>query len=208
MMVSMKFSLTKLLSAPYRYFSFWGYLAISGVLWVLAQSWHPKESWRDALLMVPVGVFAWTIIEYGLHRFIFHWQPKNQSLANFTARFHLNHHKDPHDLSIVLVAPLQGLFFSSLFVGLFLLVMPSFKTAVGLITGVWLGFYYYEYLHYQIHASSSPRGVLQRQRRDHLYHHFANDECCFGVTSPLWDIIFRTYRFPAKNITGVKNKGF
>ena len=190
----MGFFTNKLYSLPIRYFSFWGYLAISGALFILAQRWYLEESWWPALIMVPVGIFAWTIIEYVLHRFLFHWQPKQQFLANLTAGFHLNHHKNPNDLSLILVSPPLGLCFSTLFFVLFLLALPSFKMVVALMTGIWLGFYYYEFLHYKIHASTSSRGVPTRRRRDHLYHHFANDECCFGVTSHLWDLVFRTYR--------------
>ena len=34
-------------------------------------------------------------------------------------------------------------------------------------------------------------------RRHHFHHHFHNPKRNHGVTSPLWDLLFRTYERPA-----------
>ena len=60
------------------------------------------------------------------------------------------------------------------------------------MTGIWFGFLYYEYVHYRVHITAGNAGLLARQRRTHFHHHFANPEQCFGVTTPLWDYVFRT----------------
>ena len=62
----------------------------------------------------------------------------------------------------------------------------------GITLGVWAGFLYYEWVHYRVHISSSVRG-LNSHRRRHFAHHFVNDRTGFGVTSPLWDVVFGTY---------------
>ena len=60
------------------------------------------------------------------------------------------------------------------------------------MTGLWSGFLYYEWVHYKVHLSASTWGFLGRQRRQHFMHHFAEPNRRFGVTSPLWDFVFGT----------------
>jgi sterol desaturase/sphingolipid hydroxylase (fatty acid hydroxylase superfamily) len=36
------------------------------------------------------------------------------------------------------------------------------------------------------------KGLLKVIRQHHMAHHFKTPEMRFGVSSPLWDIIFRT----------------
>jgi len=62
-----------------------------------------------------------------------------------------------------------------------------------------LGFYVtYEVLHYRSHTRP-PRGRYGRWlRKHHFYHHFGNPKHNHGVTSPIWDIVFRTHARPDK----------
>jgi 4-hydroxysphinganine ceramide fatty acyl 2-hydroxylase len=41
------------------------------------------------------GVVAWTLLEYFLHRYVFHWHPNPKSYRQLTAHFLLHgiHHK-------------------------------------------------------------------------------------------------------------------
>ena len=62
--------------------------------------------------------------------------------------------------------------------------------------GVLAGYTFYEVLHRRIHVSA-PWGAYGRwARRHHFYHHFENGKMNHGVTSPLWDLVFGTYRKP------------
>ena len=58
------------------------------------------------------------------------------------------------------------------------------------ICGVIAGYIAYEAIHLRIHSARRGGRLLQALRRHHFYHHFNNDRVCFGVTSPLWDLIF------------------
>jgi sterol desaturase/sphingolipid hydroxylase (fatty acid hydroxylase superfamily) len=54
----------------------------------------------------------------------------------------------------------------------------------------------YEVLHRRSHTHS-PRGMYGRWlRKHHFYHHFGNPKMNHGVTSPIWDIVFRTHARP------------
>jgi sterol desaturase/sphingolipid hydroxylase (fatty acid hydroxylase superfamily) len=92
------------------------------------------------------------------------------------------------------VKPGYGLTVSAILFGLAYLLSGSLFTASGIMTGIWTGFLYYEAVHYRVHLTTAPSGFIARQRRRHFYHHFTNKEKCFGVTSPLWDYVFRTQR--------------
>jgi len=81
---------------------------------------------------------------------------------------------------------------SAVLYGLIYMVSRNLVSAAALLTGIWSGFLYYEAVHYRVHFSLSPSGLIARQRRSHFYHHFTNNKRCFGVTSPLWDYVFGT----------------
>ena len=61
-----------------------------------------------------------------------------------------------------------------------------------------LGFYlFYEVLHRLEHTHGATTYYGRWARRHHFHHHFHNPKMNHGVTSPLWDLIFRTYQRPA-----------
>jgi len=60
------------------------------------------------------------------------------------------------------------------------------------MVGIWIGFLYYETVHYRVHVGDANRGWIARQRRMHFHHHFRNSKQSFGVTTPIWDYIFKT----------------
>jgi 4-hydroxysphinganine ceramide fatty acyl 2-hydroxylase len=160
---------------------------VSGVI-------EPERNNKDLLWLFPLGVFAWTLLEYGLHRFVFHIRVefRNPKTADFVNASHLNHHAAPRDPDKLLVQPAYGLTVSGLLFGIIYLLSGSLFSAAGIMAGIWAGFLYYEAVHYRVHLTSSPSGFIAKQRRAHFYHHFTNRERCFGVTSPLWDYVFRT----------------
>ena len=181
-----------------RFISFWIYPCASLLLMALARSHEPGRAVEDYLLLIPSGIIVWTLFEYGLHRFFFHWRPLNSRLANFVSGFHLVHHKRPRDPDCILARPRTTLPLSAIIVGLTLVATGSTTTAAGIATGVWAGFLYYEWVHYRIHTSGSTRG-LDRHRKRHFRHHFIDETKCFGVTSPLWDLVFGTYEKVARS---------
>jgi sterol desaturase/sphingolipid hydroxylase (fatty acid hydroxylase superfamily) len=140
------------------------------------------------------GVMAWTLLEYGLYRFVFHVQIplRNPRLRELVNASHLSHHASPRDPTKVLVQPLYGLVISAMLYGLIYAAVRSPLSATVVMIGIWTGFLYYEAVHYRVHFSLSPSGLIARQRRSHFFHHFTNNKRCFGVTSPLWDYVFGT----------------
>ena len=155
---------------------------------------EPERPATDFLWLFPLGVFAWTLLEYGLHRFVFHvlLDFRNPAVSEFVNASHLSHHAAPRDPDKLLVRPGYGLAVSALLFGSAYLLSGSIFSAAGIMAGIWAGFLYYEAVHYRVHLTAAPSGFIARQRRAHFYHHFTNRKRCFGVTSPLWDYVFRT----------------
>ena len=58
--------------------------------------------------------------------------------------------------------------------------------------GFLLGYLIYDMRHYHIHHHRSDNRLSLALRRYHYRHHFQQSDRGFGVTSPLWDRVFRT----------------
>ena len=115
-------------------------------------------------------------------------------LNQIVRSLHVSHHGDSRNPDKILVRPIYSLTVSALFLAGFYTVTGSFFASSALLTGLWLGFLYYELVHYRLHLSKADSGLLGYQRQGHFYHHFVDPNHCFGVTSPLWDLVFGTYR--------------
>jgi 4-hydroxysphinganine ceramide fatty acyl 2-hydroxylase len=157
-------------------------LWVFGSLFLVAIVWGIAAGELAALPLAFLGgVLLWTAIEYLMHRFAFH---------GFAP--HWEHHEDPTAVKYILAPFPLSLSFSA---GLWLAFWLAFRstTLPGLVlTGVWTGYLAYEALHLRIHSTASGGKLLRDLRRYHFRHHFANDQVCYGVTSPLWDVVFRT----------------
>ncbi len=155
---------------------------------------HPR-SVNETLILFGVGVFAWTLIEYILHRFVFHWITDKEPWRMLSSGFHMSHHHavENHEPDIVITRPAGSLPFALLFYLLFSLLTLSFSAAALIMTGVFVGYLFYESAHYSAHHFY-PKGTLGKSLKHyHLQHHLKNPTRQFGVTSPLWDFIFRTF---------------
>ncbi len=179
-----------------RFRSFWIFPILGSVLLYVTSRGEGGRGFNDLLWLVPVGIFIWTLLEYGLHRFLFHIQIPipNAHLREIVNASHMSHHASPRDPNKILVHPLYGLVVSTILFSLLYGVFRDAFSAAGVMAGIWMGFLYYETVHYRVHFSLSETRFVARQRRAHFYHHFTNNKRCFGVTSPLWDYVFRTTR--------------
>jgi sterol desaturase/sphingolipid hydroxylase (fatty acid hydroxylase superfamily) len=131
------------------------------------------------LALFAVGLLAWTMIEYLLHRLAFH---------GFAP--HSEHHADPTD-PVYIVAPLWlSLSSTALLLALFSLAARSWTGGASIVAGVIAGYLAYEAIHLRIHSPAAGGPLLRALRKHHYYHHFASDRVCYGVTSPLWDVVF------------------
>lgn len=147
----------------------------------------------EALLWAAVGLGLWTLAEYLLHRFVFHFRPRSRFGRGLHFLAHGIHHLDPWDRTRLVMPPVPGLIIAS---GLFLLhwavlpLGPSLASMSGLLTG----YIVYDLTHYYTHHAR-PRSRWGRFLKAwHLAHHHKCPTRMYGVSQPLWDFVFRTGR--------------
>lgn len=138
------------------------------------------------MLFFLLGIVLWTLLEYVLHRFVFH------RFRGIVGSFHHEHHGAPRNLRYLFVRPSLSIGISILFIAVTWAFTGNIVETLKLMAGIWAGYLYYESVHYRVHFSPSESGWIGQQRRAHFRHHFYNSRKCFGVTTPLWDYVFRT----------------
>ena len=144
-----------------------------------------------SLVFIFIGILVWTLVEYVLHRFIFHLPINTHWAKKISFIIHGIHHRDPNDPLRLVAPPVMSISLSSVFLYLFY-TMFSLDSFFSVSFGFILGYLCYDYLHWTLHHSKSKHRYLYYLRRNHALHHYSNSRKRFGVTSPLWDFIFNT----------------
>lgn len=148
------------------------------------------------LVAVPVflaGWLAWSLIEYLLHRFLFHIDARTSKERLRAFLMHGYHHEYPNDKMRLVAPPLMS-WPLALVVGVMtrLLVGPDYWLSA--YAGLTVGYLAYDYIHYYCHHFRPTRGPGKWLRTYHMLHHHRDRTSRFGVSSPLWDFVFDTYR--------------
>ena len=55
-----------------------------------------------------------------------------------------------------------------------------------------VGYAFYLLVHYAVHIFRPPNNFLKALWSNHAIHHYSNNEILYGVSSPLWDYVYRT----------------
>jgi hypothetical protein len=134
-----------------------------------------------------LGAAGWTLLEYLLHRFVFH----GASATRLGAREHRKHHAQVDYFAPWWQKALAALAATALVLPI-AVVSTGATTALAFTLGFVAMYGVYEVLHRRAHTHP-PRGRYGRwRRRNHFAHHFQDPRLAQGVTSPIWDIVFGT----------------
>ena len=158
------------------------------------------------------GLFLWTLLEYLIHRSIFHppkWieddtrrvvgslepgQAVLPALPSLRHKFyfivHGVHHDYPNDSTRLVMPPSVSIPLSALFFLAFAALFGSAAPAV--FAGFIAGYLVYDTIHFAVHHASHPSALLRALKRRHFRHHYADSAHDFGVSSPLWDLALGT----------------
>lgn len=141
--------------------------------------------------LVIFGILTWTLLEYLIHRYIFHWRPKNKIIKNAFESIHLYHHRNQEDQGVITSGPLSALFWSALNFSLYYVILKDTSLVSLIMVGLTVSYYSYEWVHYLVHHKIYTSGIMKYLQDYHLIHHekWAGN---YGQTSPIWDIIFST----------------
>ena len=178
---------------------FWG----PTVLTILAICWIKFElsllTWVSLALL---GFFIWTGFEYFLHRVLFHYPAKSELGKRWIYIFHGVHHEDPYDKYRSVMPIVPGVIYS-IPIYLIFMVMVGTQRAPILFSFFIIGYLFYDYIHYGTHHFVPKTAIGKYLRKYHRTHH-VHAGVRFGVTGPLWDIMFGTYKLPVKGVSHKK----
>ncbi len=103
----------------------------------------------NTVLLFPGGFLTFTLVEYLMHRYIFHLAPKTEKHRKFVYKVHGVHHDYPKDKDRLAMPPVLSLILSALFFLLYRLIMGNLVYAF--LAGFLMG--YASYLWGSFHAS-------------------------------------------------------
>lgn len=138
----------------------------------------------------------WTFLEYVLHRFLFHFEPRNRTQWQIIFLFHGVHHYQPHVKTRLVMPPAVSIPMAALFYAVFWLVLDRLLGAPYLVAptfaGTILGYVTYDMIHYATHHLPVKGSVMKFLKRHHMEHHFKTPDARFGVSTSFWDQVFHT----------------
>lgn len=158
--------------------------------------WPATASRVGILLAFLLGVLLWTFTEYLMHRFVFHYDPPGERMQKIFFLFHGVHHAQPQLKTRLVMPPVVSIPLAVVFYGLFALLFGVLLAAphwtAPTFAGFILGYLVYDMIHYATHHWPMRQGYLKFLKRYHMMHHFKKPNAYYGVSSPLWDMVFGT----------------
>ncbi|KAL8848367.1 MAG: hypothetical protein Q9221_006616 [Calogaya cf. arnoldii] len=194
--------------------------------WVIPICWLPWVSYGSWLACggIPstpqfvaywlTGLGLWSLVEYGLHRGLFHvdkYLPDNR--VGITAHFLLHgiHHLLPMDRYRLVMPPALFLVLAAPFWKLAHTVFYwDWYVATAVFCGGIFGYVCYDCTHYFLHHAPEEYVIIRHSlfhanfprriptayhralRSYHIAHHYTDSDNGFGVTSRFWDRVFGT----------------
>jgi sterol desaturase/sphingolipid hydroxylase (fatty acid hydroxylase superfamily) len=139
-----------------------------------------------------LGLLAWTLIEYLLHRYVFHIPPDRSFDSKFKQfMVHGYHHEFPND-RMRLVAPLLlSVPISAVVAAAYFALFGHYHWLIW-FAGTTTGYIAYDWTHYYTHHFRPTTRLGRFMRRYHMEHHYKDSNSHFGISSPLWDWVFGT----------------
>jgi sterol desaturase/sphingolipid hydroxylase (fatty acid hydroxylase superfamily) len=180
------------------------------IVWLL---WTSPLSVGASVLWFLVGLLVWTLVEYLLHRFAFHAPdeimeevhrivaelPPDQAVVpnmptfrhTIYFLFHGVHHEYPSDARRLVMPPVASIPMAfAVWLGFALVFGEAARPA---FAGMMVGYLIYDSTHFLVHHYSMPTRFGKFLKRQHMRHHFKDPDKDYGVSSPLWDIVFSTF---------------
>jgi sterol desaturase/sphingolipid hydroxylase (fatty acid hydroxylase superfamily) len=138
-----------------------------------------------------IALFLWTLTEYMLHRWVFHYVGESQISRRLQFMIHGLHHDDPQDATRLVMPPVGSIILGVIFYSTFRFLLgqvwadPFFAFFV-------VGYLCYDYAHYSVHHFRPRTRFGKMLKQNHMNHHYKSPESLWGVSSPIWDYVFGT----------------
>jgi len=168
--------------------AFWFVVTWSVLLPVVAIAGWGQATPLAGFGLVVAGVIVWTLFEYVVHRYLFHWDAQWLWAKRFVFLLHGNHHARADDRLRNLMPPILSIPIS-------LCIWAMFVAAIGpagtwLFLGFLLGYVAYDLVHYACHQWPMRGALGEALKRHHMRHHHVDDEMNYAITGIFWDRLF------------------
>ncbi|MES2892417.1 MAG: sterol desaturase family protein [Bacteroidota bacterium] len=167
------------------------YIFIPAILFFTYGAFSNGISLGDFALYFVGGLIIWTITEYVLHRFVFHYHPTSEFGKKIHFIFHGVHHDYPRDKKRLVMPPAASIPLATLFYVLFSLFLDR-QFLFSFFPGFLLGYLFYDMMHYAMHHHNFKHPVLKKIKQHHMLHHYQDASKGYGVSSSLWDIVMKS----------------
>jgi sterol desaturase/sphingolipid hydroxylase (fatty acid hydroxylase superfamily) len=145
----------------------------------------------NIIVLIIGGLAAWSLAEYLLHRFVFHFKAKSEFGKKIHFIFHGVHHDYPSDSKRLVMPPSVSIPLAVLFFFIFRLIFGE-SLMLPFFAGFILGYLFYDISHYAIHHFNMHSKFWLAIKNHHMLHHYQDEYKGYGVSSPFWDYVFRT----------------
>jgi len=162
---------------------------IGFLLWRAVAVHHLPVS-QLAALFLP-ALIVWTLTEYLLHRYLFHFPATSKTGKWLVYLFHGVHHDVPADKTRLVMPPAGAVIVMAFIWLIFSAAVPA-PWLEPFCAFFIVGYLVYDYVHYATHHFKMHHPVLQALKHHHMRHHFSAKNAKYGVSSPLWDWVFGT----------------
>ena len=136
------------------------------------------------------GVLWWTVFEYLMHRYAFHYQPTSAWGKRLLYVMHHGHHQYPNDERLMVSNPWVSLPASLLFLGLGWLLIGSGTMAF--MAGMLSAYLAYDWLHHAVHVHNFSHPLFQKLKKHHMRHHYRDPSANYGFVTTFWDKVMGT----------------
>lgn len=165
------------------------------VVFVPVAAWMLWRSVNSVSVVATIAAFAagvvlWTLFEYTVHRWAFHYEPTTTLGKKLHFLVHGVHHDYPRDATRLVMPLLVSVPLALLIFVVYRAGFAPFHEAV--FAGTILGYVAYDSIHYATHHFPMTNRVGRFLKEYHMKHHYVDDQSAFGVSNPMWDYVFNT----------------
>lgn len=148
-------------------------------------------------VVASIGVVCWLLFEYLLHRFVFHVETTGYFANIFHFLIHGHHHITPMDFDRLVFPPVPALILAFPF---WIAAPRVLGTELGYpwLIGFGGGYLMYDMTHFWIHYGVPKNSFFKMQKRRHVHHHYFQHSVNFGISNPLFDVVFGTLEEPQR----------
>lgn len=141
-------------------------------------------------LLVIVGLLVFTLVEYLVHRFLYHSDENYEENKNWQYLVHGIHHVHPKEHGLLALPIPFALAVNGILFLLFFLVLSHYAYFV--FPGFLSGYATQLFIHHRVHTRKPPKNIFRFFWRHHMLHHYSSEKEAFGVITSFWDVVFGT----------------